>query len=106
MKLTVPFSAVSVSPHCPVEHFMSVTTRKLWRALADPNKTVVVQVAPAVRAAWGEGLGFTREEATIGKIFDALKKMGADYVFDSCFTADLTIMEEANELLVRLGKGI
>lgn len=92
--------------HCPVGALHERDdTEKLWRALADPNKTVVVQVAPAVRAAWGEGLGFTREEATIGKIFDALKKMGADYVFDSCFTADLTIMEEANELLVRLGKG-
>ena len=92
--------------HCPVGALHERDdTEKLWRALADPNKTVVVQVAPAVRAAWGEDLGFTREEATIGKIFDALKKMGADYVFDSCFTADLTIMEEANELLVRLGKG-
>lgn len=92
--------------HCPVGALHERDdTEKLWRALADPNKTVVVQVAPAVRAAWGEDLGFTRKEATIGKIFDALKKMGADYVFDSCFTADLTIMEEANELLVRLGKG-
>ena len=92
--------------HCPVGALHERDdTDKLWRALADPNKTVVVQVAPAVRAAWGEDLGFTRKEATIGKIFDALKKMGADYVFDSCFTADLTIMEEANELLVRLGKG-
>ena len=91
--------------HCPVGALHERDdTEKLWRALADPNKTVVVQVAPAVRAAWGEDLGFTREEATIGKIFDALKKMGADYVFDSCFTADLTIMEEANELLVRLAR--
>ena len=92
--------------HCPVGALHERDdTEKLWRALADPNKTVVVQVAPAVRAAWGEGLGFTKEEATIGKIFDALKKMGADYVFDTCFTADLTIMEEANELLMRLKKG-
>ena len=74
--------------HCPVGALHERDdTEKLWRALADPNKTVVVQVAPAVRAAWGEDLGFTREEATIGKIFDALKKMGADYVFDSCFSA-------------------
>ena len=92
--------------HCPVGALHERDdTEKLWRALADPNKTVVVQVAPAVRAAWGEGLGFTREEATIGKIFDALKKMGADYVFDSCFTADLTIMEEGSELLSRILKG-
>ena len=92
--------------HCPVGALHERDdTEKLWRALADPNKTVVVQVAPAVRAAWGEGLGFTREEATIGKIFDALKKMGADYVFDSCFTADLTIMEEGNEFVKRFTSG-
>ena len=92
--------------HCPVGALHERDdTEKLWRALADPNKTVVVQVAPAVRAAWGEDLGFTRKEATIGKIFDALKKMGADYVFDSCFTADLTIMEETAEFLDRIEKG-
>ena len=61
--------------------------------------------APAVRAAWGEALGLSREEATIGKIMDALKKIGVDYVFDTSFSADLTIMEEGNEFLQRFTKG-
>ncbi|WP_432631288.1 [FeFe] hydrogenase, group A [Brotaphodocola sp.] len=92
--------------HCPTGALRERDdTEKLWRALADPNRVVVVQVAPAVRAAWGEGLGLSRQEATIGKIFDALRKMGADYVFDTTFSADLTIMEEANELLERMQKG-
>ena len=62
-------------------------------------------MAPAVRAAWGEPLGLSSEEATVGKIFDALKKMGVDYVFDTTFSADLTIMEEANEFLARFTNG-
>jgi NADH-quinone oxidoreductase subunit G len=64
-----------------------------------------VQVAPAVRTAWGEALGLSREEATMGKITDALKKIGFDYVFDTVFSADLTIMEEANEFVERFEKG-
>ena len=92
--------------HCPVGALRERDdTEKLWKAIADPNKTVVVQVAPAVRAAFGESLGLTREQATVGKIFDALKKMGVDYVFDTSFSADLTIMEEANEFLERYQKG-
>ena len=80
-------------------------TEKVWDAIADDKKVVVAQVAPAVRAAWGEALGLSREEATVGKIMDALKKMGIDYVFDTSFTADLTIMEEGNEFLQRFTKG-
>ena len=49
-------------------------TEKVWDAIADDKKVVVAQVAPAVRAAWGEALGLSREEATVGKIMDALKK--------------------------------
>ena len=78
---------------------------EVWEALADPEVRVVAQVAPAVRAAWGEALGLSREEATIGKIMDALKKIGVDYVFDTSFSADLTIMEEGNEFLQRFTKG-
>jgi NADP-reducing hydrogenase subunit HndD len=63
------------------------------------------RILPAVRAAWGEALGLSREEATIGKIMDALKKIGVDYVFDTSFSADLTIMEEGNEFLQRFTKG-
>lgn len=92
--------------HCPVGALRERDdTEALWNAIADPNKVVVVQVAPAVRAAWGEALGLAPQEATVEKIFDALKKMGVDYVFDTTFSADLTIMEEANEFIERFTKG-
>lgn len=92
--------------HCPVGALRERDdTEKVWDALADPNKIVVTQVAPAVRAAWGEELGFKPGEATVGKILDALKRMGADYVFDTCFSADLTIMEEGTEFIQRFTSG-
>ena len=92
--------------HCPVGALRERDdTEKVWDALADPDKIVVTQVAPAVRAAWGEELGFKPEEATVGKILDALKRMGADYVFDTCFSADLTIMEEGTEFIQRFTSG-
>ena len=92
--------------HCPVGALRERDdTEKLWKAIADPKKVVVVQVAPAVRAAFGESLGLSREQATVGKIFDALKRMGVDYVFDTTFSADLTIMEEANEFIQRFTGG-
>jgi len=71
-------------------------------AIADPDTTVFVQIAPAVRTAWGEGLGLSRREATVGKMVSAVKQLGIDYVFDTVFGADMTIMEEASELLERL----
>ena len=92
--------------HCPVGALSARDdTEKVWRAIEDKDKIVVAQVAPAVRAAWGEGLGLAPEDATIGKILDAMKKMGMDYVFDTVFSADLTIMEEANEFLKRFTAG-
>ena len=92
--------------HCPVGALRERDdTEKVWDALADPNKIVVTQVAPAVRAAWGEELGFKSGEATVGKILDALKRMGADYVFDTCLSADLTIMEEGTEFIQRFTSG-
>ena len=92
--------------HCPVGALRERDdTEKVWDAIADPNKVVVVQVAPAVRTAWGEALGLPIEEATVGKIMDSLKRLGADYVFDTTFTADLTIMEEGTEFLARLTNG-
>ncbi len=92
--------------HCPVGALRERDdTEKVWNAIADQNKTVVVQVAPAVRAAWGEELGLKPEEATVGKILDACKRMGADYVFDTTFSADLTIMEEGTEFLKRFTQG-
>lgn len=92
--------------HCPVGALHERDdTEKVFRAIADQNKVVVAQVAPAVRAAWGEALGLSREEATVGKIMDSLKRLGVDYVFDTTFSADLTIMEEGNEFLQRFTKG-
>ena len=79
--------------HCPVGALRERDdTEKVWDAIADDKKVVVAQVAPAVRAAWGEALGLSREEATVGKIMDALKKMGIDYVFDTSFTADVYLL--------------
>lgn len=92
--------------HCPVGALVERDdTQKLYRAFADPNKVVVVQVAPAVRTAWAEDSNLQREDASVNKIFEALKKMGADYVFDTSFSADLTIMEEAYEFLDRFNSG-
>lgn len=92
--------------HCPVGALtIRDDTPKMFDALADEKKVVIVQVAPAVRAAWGEELGLAKEEASVGKIVDALKRMGVDYVFDTNFAADLTIMEEGSELLERLKDG-
>ena len=80
--------------HCPVGALHERDdTEQVWQAIADPKKVVVAQVAPAVRAAWGEQLGLARDEATVGKIMDSLKRMGVDYVFDTTCSADLTIVE-------------
>lgn len=90
--------------HCPTGALRERNDiPKVLEALADPEKVTVVQVAPAVRAAWGEALGLTMEEASEGKLAAALKAVGFDYVFDTNFSADLTIMEEGSELLERLG---
>ena len=70
--------------------------------LADPSKTVIVQTAPAVRAALGEEFGLPAGTSVTGKMVSALRKLGFDKVFDTDFGADLTIMEEASELLDRL----
>lgn len=69
--------------------------------LNDPDKVTVVQVAPAVRSAWGETFGLPAEIATEKRMAAALKKLGFDYVFDTNFSADLTIMEEGTEFLHR-----
>ena len=70
--------------------------------LADPSKTVIVQTAPAVRAALGEEFGLPAGTSVTGKMVSSLRKLGFDKVFDTDFGADLTIMEEASELLDRL----
>lgn len=73
----------------------------VFRAIADPSKTVVVQTAPAVRVGLGQDFGFSGRSVT-GKMVTALRGLGFDYVFDTDFAADLTIMEEGTELLGRL----
>lgn len=79
-------------------------TNRVIRALADPEKTVVVQTAPAVRAALGEEFGLEPGTLVTGKMVAALRKIGFDKVYDTDFAADLTIMEEGTELLGRLTK--
>lgn len=92
--------------HCPTGALRERDdTSKVWKAIDNPQKITVVQVAPAVRTAWGEALGLSRKEATMGKITDSLKRLGFDYVFDTTFSADLTIMEEGSEFVKRFTSG-
>ncbi len=89
--------------HCPTGALRERDDlKKVFEALADLEKITVVQVAPAVRTAWGEDLGLSSQEATEKRLAAVLKRIGFDYVFDTNFGADLTIMEEAGELLERL----
>jgi NADP-reducing hydrogenase subunit HndD len=88
---------------CPTGALTEVNhTPEVLRALADPTKTVVVQTAPAVRAALGEEFGMEPGTLVTGKMTAALRALGFDYVFDTDFAADLTIMEEGTELLDRI----
>lgn len=89
--------------HCPVGALHERDDiDKLMDAVHDPEKIVVVQIAPAVRSAWGEGIGLSREMATEKRMAAAVRALGVDYVFDTNFSADLTIMEEGNEFLERM----
>ncbi len=91
---------------CPTA---AITIKKdlkgVWQALYAPNKRVVVQIAPAVRVAIGEEFGIAPGKNTIGKIYTALRMLGFDTVFDTSFSADLTVIEEANELVYKLENG-
>ena len=88
--------------HCPTGALtVRDDTNKVLRALADPEVITVVQVAPAVRAAWAESFGLSSRQATTGRMVAALKRIGFDYVFDTNFAADLTIMEEGSEFVER-----
>jgi len=80
-------------------------TEKVWAALADPDKHVVVQTAPATRVAVGETLGMEPGSIVTGKMVAALRRLGFDRVFDTDFAADLTIMEEGHELIKRVTEG-
>ena len=78
---------------------------KVWKEINNPNKKVVVQMAPATRVAIGEIFGLKPGENSIGKMYSALRKIGFDVIFDTNFSADLTIMEEASEFLDRIKNG-
>ncbi len=93
---------VAVCPTAALSEVNNVS--KVWGALSNPDNIVVVQTAPAVRAALGEGFGLAGQAVT-GKMATALRMMGFKKVFDTNFTADLTIMEEASELVHRLKHG-
>ncbi len=86
--------------HCPTGALRERDdTIRVMEAINDPEKVVVLQVAPAVRAAWGDALGLPASYATEKRMAAAFRALGVDYVFDTTFSADLTIMEEASELL-------
>lgn len=88
--------------HCPVGALRARDdVDKVLQALADPEMVTMVQVAPAVRTAWGETIGLSKEESTMGKLVGALRQVGFDYIFDTVYSADLTIMEEGSEFLER-----
>ncbi len=97
------------SAHCPtgaIAEYDEIS--KAWEAVYDPEKYCVVQIAPAVRVALGEAFGLPVGTNVTGKIYAALRKIGFKAVFDTCFSADLTIMEEAAEFAQRFSadKGI
>ncbi|MEG1945929.1 MAG: [FeFe] hydrogenase, group A [Lachnospiraceae bacterium] len=79
-------------------------THDVWEAIHNPQKRVVVQIAPAVRVAVGEAYGYEPGENTIGKLVASLRKLGIDAIFDTSVGADLTIMEESQELVAALGE--
>jgi iron-only hydrogenase group A len=80
-------------------------TQKVWDAIYDPRKHVIVQVAPAVRVALGDTFNLPKGDIVTGKMVAALRRLGIEKIFDTNFTADLTILEEANELIKRITEG-
>ena len=91
---------------CPTGALTEVNnTSKVWDVLSDKSKFVIVQTAPAIRAALGEEFGIEDSKAVTGKMAAALRDLGFDKVFDADFAADLTIMEEASELMDRIQNG-
>ena len=88
---------------CPVGAIVEKdNTQTVWEAIQDSGKHVIVQVAPAVRVALGDIFGLKKGTVVTGKMVTALKQLGFDKVFDTVFAADVTIMEEGNELLDRI----
>jgi iron-only hydrogenase group A len=92
--------------YCPVGAlYEKEHVEEVWNAIENPEKTVVAQIAPSVRVALGEEFGLAAGELVIGKIYAALRRMGIDVVFDTNFSADLTIMEEGTECLSHIENG-
>lgn len=91
---------------CPVGAIVGVSyVKDVWKAINDPTKTVIVQTAPAVRVAIGQEYGFPLGAPVTGKLVAGLRRLGFDKVFDTDFSADLTIMEEGHELVERVKAG-
>lgn len=91
---------------CPVGAIVEKDdTAKVWDAIYDRSKHVIVQVAPAVRVALGDAFGLPKGSIVTGKMVAALRRLGFEKIFDTNFTADLTIMEEGNELIKRVTEG-
>jgi len=94
------------SAHCPVGAiYEKDETRKVWNAIKDETKHCVVQIAPAVRVAIGEAFDMDPGELATGQLYAALRRLGFDAVFDTNFTADLTILEEGSEFVKRVTEG-
>ncbi len=94
------------SAHCPVGAiYERDETTLAWNAIRNPDTYTVVQIAPAVRVALGEAFGMKPGELSTGKIYTALRRLGFEAVFDTNFSADLTIMEEGTEFVNRFTKG-
>ena len=94
------------SAHCPVGAiYENDETAKVWNALRNPEEVCIVQIAPAVRVALGEAFGMKPGEISTGKIYAALRRLGFKKVFDTNFSADVTIMEEGTEFIKRFTTG-
>lgn len=92
--------------NCPVGALKEKSDiQRVWDALSDPTKTVIVQTAPAVRAALGEEFGYPMGTSVTGQMAAALRRLGFDKIFDTDFAADVTIMEEGTELIGRVTNG-
>ncbi len=91
------------SAHCPVGAILEFDqTDEVWEALRDPSRHCVAQIAPSVRVSLGEAFGYESGANLAGQLYHALRRMGFDTVFDTNFGADVTIMEEASELVERI----
>ncbi len=94
------------SAHCPVGAiYENDQTQTVWNAIREGEKHCVVQIAPAVRVAIGEAFGMEPGEIMTGQLYAALRRIGFDAVFDTNFSADLTIIEEGNEFVKRFTGG-